>query len=118
VRFLDSDLFVGFRADSTIDLTQGGTFGLTDRTIALFKTTQQFLPTDADSVSFAGSNVVAADLGTITLLGVDPAADRPAFFGVGFETGGTAGTVKANLGAGLVALVAPATTDAFVFRAL
>ena len=35
-KFLDSRLYVGFRPDSTVDLTQAGTFGLTDRTIALF----------------------------------------------------------------------------------
>jgi hypothetical protein len=117
-KFLDSNLYVGFRPDSTLDLTQAGTFGLTDRTIALFKTTQAFDPADPDSVSFHNSFIVAADLGTITLSGVQTDADRPTIFGVGFETGGTAGIVKANTGAGLVTLTAPFASDAFTFRGL
>ena len=58
------------------------------------------------------------DLGAITLSGIDPVADHPSVFGVAFETGGTPGTVKANLGAGLVTLVAPLTNEAFTFRAI
>jgi hypothetical protein len=117
-RFFDSNLYVGFRPNSTIDLTQGGLFGPTDRTIGLFKTTQPFDPTDLDSVSFRNSNIVAAELGAITLTGVDPAADRPILFGIGFETGGTAGVVKVNLGAGLVTLTAPFPSGEFTYRGL
>ena len=83
-----------------------------------FKTTQAFSPTDPDSISFQDSFVVAADLGTITLTGVGTEADRPTLFGVGFETAGTTGVVKANIGGGLVTLAAPFTSDAFTFRAL
>jgi hypothetical protein len=117
-KFLDSRLYVGFRPDSVLDLTQSGTFGLTDRTLKLFKTTQAFSPTDPDSISFQDSFIVAADLGTITLTGVGTDSDRPTIFGVGFETGGTAGVVKANVGAGLVTLAPPFISDAFTFTAL
>jgi hypothetical protein len=120
-KFLDSNLFVGFRAGSTMDFTQGGTFGATDRTIGLFKTTQAFVsanPADPDSVSFHNSNIVAADLGTITLTGVAPASDRPILFGIGFETGGTAGTVQVNISGSLLTIPAPTNSLEFTYRAL
>ncbi|HEV7405648.1 MAG TPA: hypothetical protein VGO11_22075, partial [Chthoniobacteraceae bacterium] len=117
-KFLDSNLFVGFRPNSSLDLTQGGVFGATDRTIGLFKTTQAFIATDPDSVSFHNSNIVAADLGTITLTGVDSASDRPILFGIGFETGGTAGVLKVDVGAGLVTQTAPFASGSFMYHGL
>lgn len=117
-KFLDSNLLVGFRANSSVDLSAGGIFAPTDHTIGLFKTTQAFDATDPDSVSFHNSTIVATDLGTITLTGVDPAADRGVLFGVGFELGGTAGTVRLDVGAGLVPSIAPFTSGAFTYRGL
>ena len=90
--FEDSDLLVGVRLNRPDDLSGGAVF-TADRTIRFFQTTRPFDPADPDSFSFRRSMVVAANLGTIALGGVDPAADD--LFGVAFQVfGGAAGTVR------------------------
>jgi hypothetical protein len=104
-RFFSSQLLVGFRLPSAIDLTATpatSNWDTTNRTIGLFKTTATFSASDVtDTASFRDSDVVAASLGTITIAGLDPnlpvgaATSGTIFFGLGFRsTGGSAGTAS------------------------
>jgi hypothetical protein len=101
LRFLSSDLLVGFRPVKGSDLTlapAAANWAATNHKLGAFNTTAAFDPADpADSASFRDSTVVAAILGTVNLSGVDPADPTATAFGVAFRSGAGAaakGTIK------------------------
>jgi len=98
LRFVSSDLLVGFRPVKGSDISlapTGANWSATNHRIASFKTTAPFSVADPDdSASFVDSNVVAAILQNVTLTGVNPATANSTKFGLAFRTtGGSAGTV-------------------------
>jgi hypothetical protein len=98
LRFVSSDLLVGFRPIKGSDISLAplpANWTATNHRIGSFKTTAPFSATDADdSASFVDSNVVAAILQNVTLTGVNPAATNSTKYGLAFRTtGGSAGTV-------------------------
>ncbi|HJZ92363.1 MAG TPA: hypothetical protein VKE40_15915 [Gemmataceae bacterium] len=101
LRFVSSDLLVGFRPVTGSDLTlapAAANWAATNHKIGAFATTAAFDSADPDaSASFADSIAVAAVLGTVTISGLDPADPTARTFGVAFRTGagaGAKGTVK------------------------
>jgi hypothetical protein len=118
-RFRDSQLLVGVRLPVQGDLTLGTpTWDAVNRSIGTFTTTAPFNASDvADTASFASSTVVAANLGTITLAGIDPHAGPALAFGVAFRAQSAAkGMVKINGSA--TALTSPFTLGQFHYLAL
>jgi len=103
-QFLGSNLLAGVFLPVLGDITKGTpVWDATNRSIGTFKTTGVFNVGDVpDSASFADSIVVAANLGAITLSGVNPTinplTDSSALtFGVAFRSStGTQGTVIVN----------------------
>jgi hypothetical protein len=117
-RFLNSSLLVGVVLPSPGSILGTPTWDTTDRAIGTFKTTAAFDPTDVrDTASFAGSKVVAANLGTVTLSGVDPDIDpltsTAATVGIAFRSQG--GKVKIN--GSSTALPAPFALSKFNYLA-
>jgi len=119
-RFISSDLLVGFtflKADDITVTPTSAQWSTTNHSIGKFTTTASFSATDAaDSASFQDSNVVAAQLGNITLSGVNTVSANSTTYGVAFRASTSAhGTVKTDGGA---ALTPPSTTGQFAYLGL
>jgi hypothetical protein len=122
LRFVDSDLLVGYRPIKGSDITlapAAANWTVTNHKIGSFTTTAPFDVTNpTDTASFANSTVVAAILGTVSLSGVDPVDPTATTFGVAFRTAAGAsakGTVKKDGGA---VLAAPTVAGQFNYLGL
>jgi fibronectin-binding autotransporter adhesin len=120
-KMISSNLLVGFTPSNNSDIGAGTTsanWAAQNLKIGSFSTTAPFSSADAsDSASFVDSNVIAAELGSITLSGVNPVDASGTSFGIGFRTstGSTAGgTLKV---AGTI-LTAPETNGQFDYVGL
>jgi hypothetical protein len=115
LRFLSSDLLVGFRPVKGSDLTlapAAANWSATNHKIGSFTTTAPFDPKDpADSASFQNSTVVAAILGNVTLSGVNPTDPTATTFGVAFRTAAGASAKGVVKKGGVTLTPGPSATD-------
>src|SRR5262249_4421159 len=121
LRFLSSDLLVGFRPVKGSDLTlapAAANWAATNHKIGSFTTTAPFDAADpTDSASFRDSTVVAAVLGAVTISGVDPTDPTATTFGVAFRTG-AGGKAKGQVKKGGVTLAVGAVDGQFHYLGL
>jgi hypothetical protein len=86
----------GTGSGAQFNLSTFTTWSTPNRTLGTFKVTTPYNVNDPDSASFIDSLVIAGNLGTITLTGIDPgtpAGSDTVTYGIGFHLGGGPGFV-------------------------